>query len=124
MGSMRDKLTRFRLQRRGQDDRERREAFDEAMYTRDFHSQAESQNAIRPDRVKIHHVRSLARLYQLGELEPYPSQAAPNGLFNHTVCLLNGDITNLEVDVIVNCTDAGFSGYGTLGKTFHFSPTY
>lgn len=57
-----------------------------------------------------------SRLYQLGELEQKPTNAIPNSRQLYTVCLVREDITRLDVDVIVNTTDPGFSGVGTLDR--------
>ncbi|ORY09923.1 hypothetical protein BCR34DRAFT_615529 [Clohesyomyces aquaticus] len=114
MSTMRVRLSTYRLKQTGEGDKAQREVFDEVMYTRDFHRDSSSQN--RTGVVKLHQIPSLGRLYQLGELEYEPTKAIPDGSINHTVGLIREDISRLEVDVIVNSTDIGFSGMGTLDR--------
>ncbi|KAF2638985.1 hypothetical protein P280DRAFT_528457 [Massarina eburnea CBS 473.64] len=92
-----------------------RDHFEEVMYTREF--QRDAQAPGRTDVVKLHQIPSISRLYQLGELKRKPTYSAPSTRLNHMLCLLRGDITQLEVDIIVNSTDPGFSGMGSLDST-------
>ncbi|KAF2676721.1 hypothetical protein K458DRAFT_351264 [Lentithecium fluviatile CBS 122367] len=89
--------------------------FDEVLYTRQF-QQGESTPR-RTDTVKLHQLPSLARMYQVGELEQKQTFAVPSSRINHIVGLVREDITRLEVDIIVNSTNPTFSGTGTLSRT-------
>ncbi|KAF2474226.1 uncharacterized protein BDR25DRAFT_385695 [Lindgomyces ingoldianus] len=115
MGTMRIRLSTYRLKQTGEGNKAQRDAFDEAMFTRDFHRETITYN--HTNIIKVHQIPSLSRLYQLGELEPEPTNAIPDGIVNNTVSLIREDISRLEVDVIVNSTDIGFSGMGTLDRT-------
>ncbi|KAF1957486.1 hypothetical protein CC80DRAFT_443757 [Byssothecium circinans] len=92
-----------------------RDHFEEVMYTREF--QRDTPAPGRTEVVKLHQIPSVSRLYQLRELEQKPTNSIPSTRFNHIVCLLRNDITQVEVDVIVNSTDIGFSGMGWLDHT-------
>ncbi|KAF2181759.1 hypothetical protein K469DRAFT_691838 [Zopfia rhizophila CBS 207.26] len=112
IGIVRDELAKYRLKQTGQGEKQKRDVFDEVMFTRQFHSQTISPK--RTDTIKVHQIPSLAHLYRLGELEPRSTNAIPDSKINHCVCLLREDITRLEVEVIVNSTDMGFSGKSAL----------
>ncbi|KAF2005380.1 hypothetical protein P154DRAFT_457349 [Amniculicola lignicola CBS 123094] len=115
MGNMRTRIANYRLKVTGEGHGSSRELFDEVMYTRQF--QRESNAPPRTDTIKIHQIPSVSRLYQVGKLEEKPTQSIPNSRLNYTVGFIRGDITSLEVDAIVNSTDIGFSGMGTLDRT-------
>lgn len=86
----------------------------EVLYTREF----QRETAIRTrEAVKLSQIPSVSELYKLGELEEKPTLAHPSAMFNHTVCFTREDITKLEVDIIVNSTDAAFGGMGVLNRT-------
>jgi hypothetical protein len=71
--------------------------FDEVLYTRQFQQSANAPT--RTGVIKSYQIPSIARLYQVGELEQRPTKAIPSTRINHIVCLLREDITRLEVDV-------------------------
>lgn len=89
--------------------------FEEVLYTREFQQGVvpHSRTAI----IKLYQIPTLARLYQVGILEPRQTNAVPDTRFNYALGLIREDITNLEVDVIVNSTNPSFSGIGVLDRT-------
>ena len=111
---MRVRLNSYRYKQTGKGSKGVRDHFDEVLYSREYQRGAP---APRNDTIKIHEVPNLARLYQIGELEYKATHAIPDIRQLHTVCLIRDDITRLEVDVMVNSTDMGFSGMGTLDRT-------
>lgn len=115
MSTMRVRLGSYRLKQTGEGLKGVQDHFDEVMYTREFQRGATPSH--RSDVIKAHHIPSIARLYQLGDLEYKPTFAIASANFNHTVYLLRDDITRLETDVIVNSTDPKFSSMGTLDRT-------
>lgn len=117
MNTMRLRLSSYRQESRGEGDQGLRTHFDTVLYRREFEREAEMSEEDRIGNVKVHVIPSLLRLYQLGELEFRPTFATPNSSQLSTVCLIRHDITRLEVDVIVNTTDPGFSGMGMLDRT-------
>jgi O-acetyl-ADP-ribose deacetylase (regulator of RNase III) len=115
MIDIRQKLERYKVKQRGGHDAEgTQDHLNEVLYTREFQRQTIAQSR---DTVKVHQIPSIAQLYKLGELEEKPTLARPSVLFNDKVCLVREDITKLEVDVMVNSTDAAFEGIGTLART-------
>ncbi|KAF2738524.1 hypothetical protein EJ04DRAFT_573686 [Polyplosphaeria fusca] len=115
MGTMRVRLGGVRLKQTGESQKEVEDMFAEAMYTREFQSQAAVPS--RTDTIRVTQIPSLSRLYQLDVLGTRSTDAVPNSRFNQTVCMIREDITRLEVDILVNSTDMGFSGMGTLDRT-------
>jgi O-acetyl-ADP-ribose deacetylase (regulator of RNase III)/tetratricopeptide (TPR) repeat protein len=115
MATMRVRLGSYRLKITGEGHKGVQDHFDEVMYTREFQRSATPLN--RADTIKLHQIASIARLYQLGDLEYKPTLAIASANFNHTVYLLRDDITRVESDVIVNSTDPHFSSMGTLDRT-------
>ncbi|KAF1850975.1 uncharacterized protein K460DRAFT_382512 [Cucurbitaria berberidis CBS 394.84] len=114
MSNMRQRLDSYKAKQIGQDAEGIRDHLDEVLYTREFQRQTVSHAR---ETVRLHEISSVARLYQLGELQSKPTLAHPSAIFNHTVCLNRVDITQLEVDIIVNSTDVFFNGMGTLDRT-------
>lgn len=98
MSTMSIRLGSWLLKQSGKGEKGVREHFEEVMYTREF--QREAATPSRTDVVKLHQVPSIARMYQLGELDRRPTNVVPNARFNYTVCLIREDITRLEVDVL------------------------
>ncbi|KAF2787070.1 hypothetical protein K505DRAFT_379832 [Melanomma pulvis-pyrius CBS 109.77] len=115
MSTMRVRLGSYRLKQTGEGLKGVQDHFDEVMYTREFQRGATPSH--RSDIIKVHSIPSIARLYQLGDLEYKPTFAIASTDFNHIVCLWRDDITRLETDVIVNSTDPRFSSMGTLDRT-------
>ena len=114
MAGMRQKLENYKSEQMGQHAKGSHALFEEAMYVREF----QREKPLRPhEMVRLFEVSSVARLYQLNELETKPTLAHPSAIFNHAVCLIREDITKLEVDIIVNSTDSAFAGSGTLDRT-------
>jgi hypothetical protein len=114
MATIRLRLGNYRLKKTGEDHKQVRNNFEEALYEREFRRDAVPDS--RTDIIKPHQIPSLARLYQLGQLEYKPTQAKPNQRELSTVALIREDITRLDVDVIVNSTDPSFGGMGTLDR--------
>jgi O-acetyl-ADP-ribose deacetylase (regulator of RNase III) len=115
MVETREMLERFRNKQRGSRGAEgTQEHLNEVLYTREFQREAIAHSR---DVVKLHQIRSVAQLYQIGELEDKPTLALPSELFNERVYLVREDVTKLEVDVLVNSTDVSFRGMGTLDRT-------
>ncbi|KAF1915484.1 hypothetical protein BDU57DRAFT_274856 [Ampelomyces quisqualis] len=111
----RPKLERFKVKQRvGRDAEGTQDHLNEVLYIREFQRDTVTQSR---DTIKIHHVPSIAQLYKLGELDEKPTYASPSTLFNSQVCLVREDITRIEVDVMVNSTDASFEGIGTLARS-------
>jgi hypothetical protein len=102
MGSMSLRLGSWLLKQTGEGDQSVRSQFDETMYIRQFQ---QSENIptenipTRTDVVKSHQLQSIARLYQVGELEQKQTLAIPSTRINHIVSLVREDITRLEVDM-------------------------
>jgi O-acetyl-ADP-ribose deacetylase (regulator of RNase III) len=115
MATMRVRLGSYRMKVTGEGHKGVRDHFDEVMYTREY--QQSNTPSHRTDILKLHQIPSIARLYQLGDLEYKPTNAIPSENFNHTLYLLRDDITRVESDVIVNSTDPKFSSMGTLDRT-------
>jgi hypothetical protein len=115
LGTIRLRLSSYRLEKRGEGDRDLRVHFDTVLYAREY--QTEAPDRTRTNIVKAHAIPSLLRLYQLGELEPAPTKAAPSSRQLSTISFIREDITNLEVDAIVNVTDTDFGGVGMLDRT-------
>lgn len=115
LSTMRDRLAIYRLKQTGEGDDDVRDKFEEVMYTREF--QRAASTSTRNDTINLNEIPSLARLYQIGELEPKQTNSIPDHSFNNTVCLIREDITRIECDVICNSTDRGLSGMGTLDRT-------
>jgi O-acetyl-ADP-ribose deacetylase (regulator of RNase III) len=115
MVDIRQKLEHYKVKQRGGFDAEgTQDHLNEVLYTREFQRETIAQSR---DTVKIHQIPSIAQLYKLGELEEKPTLAHPSTPFNDKICLVREDITKLEVDVMVNSTDAAFEGIGTLART-------
>ncbi|KAF2750319.1 hypothetical protein M011DRAFT_465087 [Sporormia fimetaria CBS 119925] len=85
------------------------------MQTREY--QRETLEQSRLNAVKLNAIPSLLRLYQMGKLEAIPTTATSNSYELSTVCMIKEDITRLDVDAIVNSTDIGFNGLGSLDRT-------
>jgi O-acetyl-ADP-ribose deacetylase (regulator of RNase III) len=115
MNAMRIRLGTIRLKQTGESHQVVEDKFAEAMYSREFSRDTGFPN--RTDTIRVYQIPTLSRLYQLNELGSRQTDAIPNARFNQIICLLREDITTLEVDVIVNSTDMGFSGMGTLDRT-------
>ena len=113
MAAIRQKLESYGSKQKGQDAEGIRDHLDEVLYTREFQRETVSSKR---DIIRLHQILSVARLYQLGQLEAKPTLAHPSELFNHVVCLAREDITQLEVDIMVNSTDISFLGMGTLDR--------
>lgn len=113
--TMRVRLASYRLKQTGEGDEGVRDKFEEVMYTREF--QRDASTSSRADTINLNQIPSLARLYQVGELEQKETMSIPDHDFNSTVCLIREDITRIESDVICNSTDRNFSGSGTLDRT-------
>lgn len=116
MNRMRLELSTYHARQTGQGRKGVRDHFDEVMFAREFQKEENIQSRYESN-IKVHQIPTIARLYQLGELEYRPTYAKPDSKQLHTVCLLREDITRLEVDVIVNSTDPHFAGMGTLDRT-------
>lgn len=115
MVETRQKIERFKIKQRGGRDAERaQDHLNEVLYTRQFQRETISQAR---DVVRLHQIRSVTQLYQIGELEEKSTLALPSELSNDRVYLAREDVTQLEVDVIVNSTDVSFRGIGTLDRT-------
>lgn len=117
-GPIRKRLERYKIKQRqvGEGLQGRLNALDETLYIREFQRAAAEPTQPRKI-VKLQDIQSVLQLYKLGELEEKPTLAHPSAIFNNAVCLVREDITKLEVDVIVNSTDASFAGIGTLDRT-------
>jgi O-acetyl-ADP-ribose deacetylase (regulator of RNase III) len=111
MSVLRQTLESYGARQKGQDSHGIRDHLDEVLYAREYTREGVSQAR---EMVKLHQIPSLAKLYQLGELQAKPTLASPSAIFNHAVYLVREDITRLEVDVMVNSTDDAFQGMGTL----------
>jgi len=79
--------------------------------------QQEGVSSRRRDIVSLQQIPSVAKLFQLGDLEAKPTLAHPSATFNQTVCLVREDIMKLEVDIMVNSTDTSFLGMGVLDRS-------
>ncbi|OCK75825.1 hypothetical protein K432DRAFT_408695 [Lepidopterella palustris CBS 459.81] len=118
MGIMRDRLARYRLNQTGGKTLEeaRIAKFDEVLIARELVSQSVPESYV--GLIKANQIHSINSLYRSGELRSL-SKSTPlvsNSKFNNMVYLVKHDITRLEVDVIVNSTDMGFSGFGSLDQ--------
>jgi O-acetyl-ADP-ribose deacetylase (regulator of RNase III) len=113
MGRARHILETYGAQQKGHDVEDIRDPIDKAPEVHDSERPAAKIRGL----VQVHQIPSVARLYILGHLEAKTTMAKPSTQFNHTVCLLREDITRLEVDIVVNSTDASFSGMGTLDRS-------
>ncbi|KAF2262112.1 hypothetical protein CC78DRAFT_520841 [Lojkania enalia] len=115
MRTMRVRLSTFRVKQTGQSQKEVQELLDETLYTREF--QRDAITLRRDDAIKVHQIPSISRLYQLGDLGSRRTNSIPDTRFNNIVSFIREDITRLEVDIIVNSTDPGFTSMGTLDRT-------
>jgi O-acetyl-ADP-ribose deacetylase (regulator of RNase III) len=113
MGRARHILETYGAQQKGHDVEDIRDPIDKVPEVHDSERPAAKIRGL----VQVHQIPSVARLYILGHLEAKTTMAKPSTQFNHTVCLLREDITRLEVDIVVNSTDASFSGMGTLDRS-------
>ncbi|RMZ73219.1 meiosis-specific serine threonine- kinase mek1 [Pyrenophora seminiperda CCB06] len=79
--------------------------------------QEEGTSSRHRDVIKLEEIPSVASLFHLGVLPTKPTLAHPSATFNQTVCLVREDIMKLEVDIMVNSTDASFLGMGILDRS-------
>lgn len=114
MAAKRQRLESYGSRQKGQDAEGIRDHLDEVLYAREFQREAATHNR---NTVRLHQIPSIAKLYQLNELASRPTLAQPSAIFNQTVCLVREDITQLEVDIMVNSTDESFMGMGTLDRS-------
>ncbi|KAH7348035.1 hypothetical protein BKA66DRAFT_505128 [Pyrenochaeta sp. MPI-SDFR-AT-0127] len=114
MYGMRQRLQDYMTKQVSKDTESDRNRLDEVLYIREFQREAIPHTR---EIIRLHQISSVARLYQTGALEAKPTLAQPSEIFNHAVCFIRRDITELEVDIMVNSTDVEFLGMGTLDRT-------
>ncbi|KAF2012654.1 hypothetical protein BU24DRAFT_395691 [Aaosphaeria arxii CBS 175.79] len=115
MTAVRTSLEKYHTRHTGNSGEDAMDKFEEVMYTREFHRDPLPHT--RADTITIHQIPTLARLYQTSELEPMPTKSIPDNNLNYGVCFIRESITRIECDAIVNSTDTGFTGMGTLDRT-------